>query len=52
MPPWKVTGERLTNWRRQVWKARHELYMEHVGKQHQRQAEENEKRMRQRRGHN
>lgn len=26
LPPWEVTGENLTRWRRIVWQARYEVY--------------------------
>ena len=33
-PPWTVTGEKLTEWRRFVWRARRNLYTrEKLGKQ-------------------
>lgn len=27
MPPWEVTGEQLTRWRRMVWRFRMELFL-------------------------
>jgi len=30
MPPWEVTGEKLSRWRRYVWRQRQNVYVSEV----------------------
>lgn len=35
-PPWEITGEKLTPWRRLVWRCRYELYADQLSEQNRR----------------
>jgi hypothetical protein len=40
MPPWEVTGEKLTRWGRMVWRYRMELYANEQNSKQQREIED------------
>ena len=40
VPPWVVTGEELTRWRRLVWRYRHELYAGELAARRRREVDE------------
>lgn len=48
MPPWEVTGERLTPWRRFVWRERRQVYAQGMAERNKRQLQELESKGRRR----